>query len=149
MLWQYNLDKYFDLTFEENRSLLSSMTAKTSFKMLMKSPVDHLISVFKKLQRGLDLKNFKFATAHFSMDAICRTDTLYVTNSQAYFCSALVSINPVGDTLLDAHARKHSVLTILLLFSSVEQKVTVCSRKPLSSTADYDLNTINLVRIFF
>ena len=30
MLWQYMLDKKFDLTFEEKRSLLSSMTAKIS-----------------------------------------------------------------------------------------------------------------------
>ena len=109
MLWQYNLDKYFDLTFEENRSLLSSMTAKICFKMLMKSSVDHLISVFKKLQRGLDLKNFKFATAHFSMDAICRTDSLYVTHSQADFCSALVSINPLGDTLYLMHMQGNTV----------------------------------------
>ena len=28
MLWQYKLDKNFDLIFEENRSLISSMTAK-------------------------------------------------------------------------------------------------------------------------
>ena len=44
MLWQYKLDKNFNLTFEENRSLLSSMTAKICFKMLMKSLVDHFPS---------------------------------------------------------------------------------------------------------
>ena len=42
MLWQYKLDKNFNLTFEENRSLLSSMTAKICLKMLMKSSVDHI-----------------------------------------------------------------------------------------------------------
>ena len=44
MLWQYKLDKNFDLTFEENRSLISSMTAKIWLKMLMKSLVDHFQS---------------------------------------------------------------------------------------------------------
>ena len=44
MLWQYKLDKNLDLTFEENRSLLSSMTAKICFKMLMKSSVNHFQS---------------------------------------------------------------------------------------------------------
>ena len=44
MLWQYKLDKNFDLTFEENRSLLSSMTAKICFKMLMKLLVNHFLS---------------------------------------------------------------------------------------------------------
>ena len=44
MLWQYKLDKNFNLTFEENRSLLSSMTAKICFKMLMKSSVVHFLS---------------------------------------------------------------------------------------------------------
>ena len=33
MLWQYKLDKDFDLTFTENRSLLSPMTAKIFLKM--------------------------------------------------------------------------------------------------------------------
>ena len=37
MLLQYKSDKIFDLAFEENRSLLSSMTAKICLKMLMKS----------------------------------------------------------------------------------------------------------------
>ena len=44
MLWQYKLDKNFDLTIEENRSLLSSMTTKICFKMSMKSLVDHFPS---------------------------------------------------------------------------------------------------------
>ena len=44
MLWQYKLDKNLDLTFEENRSLLSSMTAKICFKILMKSLVCHFPS---------------------------------------------------------------------------------------------------------
>ena len=44
MLWQYKLDKNFDLTFEENISLLSSMTAKMCFKMLMKSSVENFPS---------------------------------------------------------------------------------------------------------
>ena len=35
MLLQYKLIKNLNLTFEENRSLLSSMTAKMCFKMLM------------------------------------------------------------------------------------------------------------------
>ena len=37
MLWQYKLDKNFNVSFQENRSLLFSMTAKICFKMLMKS----------------------------------------------------------------------------------------------------------------
>ena len=41
MLWQYKLDKNFDLNFEENRSLLSSMTTKICFKMLS---VDEIIT---------------------------------------------------------------------------------------------------------
>ena len=45
MLWQYKLDKKNDLNFEENSSLLSSMTAKTCFKMLMESLVDHFPSI--------------------------------------------------------------------------------------------------------
>ena len=36
-LLQYKLDKNFNLTFEENRHLLSSMTANICFKMLIKS----------------------------------------------------------------------------------------------------------------
>ena len=44
MLWQYKLDKNFDLTFEESGSLLSSMTANICFKMLMKSSVKHFPS---------------------------------------------------------------------------------------------------------
>ena len=44
-LWQYKLDKKIGLTFEENRSLLSSMTADICFKMLMKSLVDHFQSI--------------------------------------------------------------------------------------------------------
>ena len=44
LLWQYKLDKNLDLTFEENIALLSSMTAKTCFKMLMKSSVNHFPS---------------------------------------------------------------------------------------------------------
>ena len=51
MLWQYKLDKNFNLTFDENRSLLSSMAAKICFKMLMKSSVVHFLS--------LELTNFK------------------------------------------------------------------------------------------
>ena len=43
MLWQYKLDK-IDLTFEENRFMLSSMPAKICLKMLMKSSVDHFQS---------------------------------------------------------------------------------------------------------
>ena len=37
MLWQYKRDKNFHLTFEENRSLLSLMTVKKCFKIMMKS----------------------------------------------------------------------------------------------------------------
>ena len=44
-LWQYKLDKNFDLTIAENSSLLSSMTAKMCFKMLMKSSADHFQSM--------------------------------------------------------------------------------------------------------
>ena len=44
LLWQYKLDKNFNLTFRENSFLLSSMTAKICFKMLMKSSVDHFLS---------------------------------------------------------------------------------------------------------
>ena len=40
MLWQYKLDKIFFLSFKKNRSLLSSMTAKICFKILMKSLVN-------------------------------------------------------------------------------------------------------------
>ena len=43
-LWQYKLDKKFDLIFGEKRSLLSSMNAKICFRMLMKSLVCHLQS---------------------------------------------------------------------------------------------------------
>ena len=43
-LWQYRLDKHFNLTFQENRPLLSSITAKICFKMLMNSLVDHFQS---------------------------------------------------------------------------------------------------------
>ena len=44
VLWQYKLDNCFNLTFKENRSLLSSMIAKICFKILMKSLVDHFQS---------------------------------------------------------------------------------------------------------
>ena len=44
MLLQYKLDKKFNLTFEENKSLLSSTTNKICFKMLMKSLVNHFLS---------------------------------------------------------------------------------------------------------
>ena len=40
MLWQYKLDKKFNLTFKENRFLLSSMPVTICFKMLMKSLVN-------------------------------------------------------------------------------------------------------------
>ena len=44
MLWQYKLDKNFNLTIGENRSLLSSMTVKICFKMMMKSLVGHCLT---------------------------------------------------------------------------------------------------------
>ena len=44
MLLPYKLYKYFNLTFKKIRSLLSSMTAKICFKMLIKSLVDHFQS---------------------------------------------------------------------------------------------------------
>ena len=60
MLWQYKLDKNFDLTFREKRSLLSSMNAKICFKMLIKSLVCHLQST----------KFFNWRLTNFEVDFI-------------------------------------------------------------------------------
>ena len=44
MLWQYKLDKNFNLTFEESRSLLSSMPWLPRYALTMKSLVNHFQS---------------------------------------------------------------------------------------------------------
>ena len=72
MLWQYKLDKNFYLTFEKNWSLLSSMTAKICFKILMKSLVDHFSqqsfeSEIDKLWSGFEYHRNGPAVQHYAL----------------------------------------------------------------------------------
>ena len=51
---------------------------------------------------------------------------------------SVLSENP--ETLALTHVQRNTVnLTIVFLFSSIEQRLTACSRKTLSPSTNYDL----------
>ena len=55
----------FNQTFEENGSLLSSITAKICFKILMKSLVDHFLSIEFSIRDWQKLKLVLFTTIFY------------------------------------------------------------------------------------
>ena len=73
-VWQYKLDKNFDLTFEENRSLLSSMAAKICLKMLMKSfkLVNHFPSTEFSIGDWQTSKLVYFTADFFRLQSNCK-----------------------------------------------------------------------------